>query len=180
MERGKLMLSELWDWVKTIAISFVIVFLVQAFLFSPAIVSGRSMEPTLSDRQWLFSNKIVYLIGKPKFGDVVVLNNPNRAVEKDNKYFVKRIVGVGGDHIEIRDGELYRNGEMLEEEYTDSVIEGRDVVNVTVPDGQYFVMGDNRKLMMSNDSRSFGPIDEDEIIGRIDGVIWPLTEFKWF
>jgi len=174
------MLAELWDWIKTIAISFVIVFLVQAFLFSPAIVSGKSMEPTLQDREWLFSNKIVYLIGSPKVGDVVVLNNPRREIEPDNKYFVKRVVGVGGDHIEIKDGSLYRNEELVEEEYTNSVIEGSDTTNLIVPEGQYFVMGDNRKLMMSNDSRSFGPIDEDEIIGRIDGVIWPLSKFKWF
>lgn len=174
------MLAELWDWIKTIAISFVIVFLVQAFLFSPAIVSGKSMEPTLENKEWLFSNKIVYLLGSPKVGDIVVLNNPHRAEEPDNKYFVKRVVGAGGDHIVIKDGALYRNDQLIEEPYTDSVIEGLDETDLVVPDGQYFVMGDNRKLMMSNDSRSFGPIDEDEILGRIDGVIWPLSKFEWF
>lgn len=174
------MLAELWDWIKTIAISFVIVFLIQTFLFSPAIVSGRSMEPTLHNKEWLFSNKIVYLIGSPKIGDIVVLKNPNRENEPDNKYFVKRIIGVGGDHIVIKDGQLYRNDELVEEPYTDSVIEGGEVTDIVVPEGHYFVMGDNRRLMMSNDSRSFGPIEEDEILGRIDGVIWPLSEFEWF
>lgn len=180
MERGNGMLSELWDWIKTIAISFVIVFLVQAFLFSPAIVSGKSMEPTLVDREWLFSNKIVYLIGSPKTGDIVVLNNPRIETEPNNKYFVKRVVGVGGDHIEIKNGMLYRNGEAVEEDYTNSEIEGNESIDLIIPEGHYYVMGDNRKLMMSNDSRSFGPIAEDEILGRIDGVIWPLSEFKWF
>jgi len=174
------MLAELWDWIKTIVIAFIIVFLVQMFLFSFAIVSGKSMEPTLLNKEWLFSNKIVYHISSPKVNDIVVLKNPNIADEPDDKYFVKRVVGVAGDHIEILNGQLIRNDEIVDEPYTDSEIEGMQDINIVVPEGMYYVMGDNRKLMMSNDSRSFGPIQDDSIVGRIDGIIFPFNKFKWF
>lgn len=174
------MLAELWDWIKTIVIAFVIVFLVQMFLFSLAIVSGKSMEPTLLNREWLFSNKIIYRIHAPEVNDIVVLINPARADNPDDKYFVKRVVGISGDRIEIKNGQLLRNGEVVEELYTDSIIEGSEEIDIVVPDDMYYVMGDNRKLMMSNDSRSFGPISKDSIVGRIDGVIFPFNKFKWF
>jgi len=174
------MIGELWDWIKTIVIAFIIVFLVQMFLFSLAIVSGKSMEPTLLHKEWLFSNKLVYHIASPKVNDIVVLKNPNIADNPADKYFVKRIVGKPGDHIEISNGHLVRNGEVIEETYTDSEIEGQQDIDLVVPDGMYYVMGDNRKLMMSNDSRSFGPIEQSTIVGRIDGIIFPFNKFEWF
>lgn len=174
------MFAEIWDWIKTIVVAFVIVFLVQMFLFSLAIVSGRSMEPTLHNKEWLFSNKIVYRISLPKINDIVVLKNPVPEENLGEKYFVKRVVGEAGDHIVIRDGELIRNGEVVVESYTDSIIQGNDDIDIIVPEGQYYVMGDNRKLMMSTDSRAFGPIDKDQIVARIDGIIYPFNKFTWF
>lgn len=174
------MLAELWDWIKTIVVAFVIVFLVQMFLFSLAIVSGRSMEPTLLNKEWLFSNKIVYRISSPKVNDIVVLKNPVPDENLGEKYFVKRVIGEEGDHIVIRDGQLIRNGEVVEEEFTDSIIEGNNDIDIIIPEGKYYVMGDNRKLMMSTDSRSFGPIAEDQIVARIDGIIYPFNKFTWF
>ncbi|URN95191.1 MAG: signal peptidase I [Candidatus Pristimantibacillus lignocellulolyticus] len=174
------MITEIWDWIKTIVIAFIIVFLVQMFLFSLAIVSGKSMEPTLLHKEWLFSNKIVYHISSPKLNDIVVLKNPRIADNPDDKYFVKRVVGGPGDHIEIVNGQLVRNGEVVEEAYTDSEIEGQQEIDIVVPEGMYYVMGDNRKLMMSNDSRSFGPVAEATIVGRIDGIIFPFNKFEWY
>jgi len=174
------MLAEIWDWIKTLVISFVIVYLIQAFIFSLAIVNGSSMEPTLFNKQWLFSNKIIYYISSPKTGEIVVLNNPNKAMNPTEKYFVKRVVGQPGDTIEIADGKLYRNGQLIEEKYIDSVIEGDAQIKVVVPEGMYYVMGDNRKLNRSNDSRSFGAIAKKEIVGRIDAKLWPIKEFKIF
>lgn len=174
------MLSEVWDWIKTIVIAFIIVFLVQMFLFSLAIVSGKSMEPTLQNKEWLFSNKIIYHISSPKVNDVVVLRNPVPEEHYGEKFFVKRVVGKAGDHLIIKDGQLIRNGEVVEEPYTDSIIEGQQEIDIIVPEDMYYVMGDNRKLMMSSDSRSFGPIAEDQIVGKIEGIIFPFNKFEWF
>ncbi len=174
------MLAEIWDWVKTLAISFVIVYLIQAFVFSLAIVNGSSMEPTLSNKQWLFSNKIIYHLSSPKVGDIVVLYNPDHSNNPEEKYYVKRVVGLSGDVIEITEGKLYRNGELVLEPYTDSIIEGEAKITVEVPQGMYYVMGDNRKLNRSNDSRNFGPIEKKEIVGRIDARLWPVNEIKLF
>ncbi|HIW35224.1 MAG TPA: signal peptidase I [Candidatus Paenibacillus intestinavium] len=174
------MIAELWDWIKTIVIAFVVVFLVQMFLFSLAIVSGSSMEPTLHNKEWLFSNKIIYHISSPKVNDIIVLENPDIADNPGDKYFVKRIVGKAGDHIEIINGQLVRNDKVVDEPYTDSVIEGLQDIDIVVPEGMYYVMGDNRKFMMSNDSRAFGPIQADRIVGRIDGIIFPFNKFEWF
>lgn len=170
-------LKELLEWAKTITISFLIVMVLHLFVFNLSTVEGHSMEPTLRDREWLFVNKIAYLIGSPKVGDIVILEDP-AAIGGQKDYLVKRIVGVAGDRIEIHNRELYRNGVKVTEEYTDVEIEDLDFMPVVVQKGQYFVMGDNRHSRASKDSRIFGTVPRSMIHGRADFILWPFKQLK--
>ncbi|NIK69567.1 MULTISPECIES: signal peptidase I [unclassified Paenibacillus] len=169
--------KEALEWAKTITISFLIVMVLHLFVFNLSTVEGHSMEPTLRDREWLFVNKAAYLIGNPKLGDIVILEDPSAyGTEKD--YLVKRVVGVAGDRIEIYNKQLYRNGEKVSEAYTDVEIEDLDFMPVIVPKGQYFVMGDNRHARASKDSRIFGTVPRSMIHGRADFILWPFKQVK--
>ncbi|CAM4416854.1 signal peptidase I [Paenibacillus tarimensis] len=170
-------LRELLDWVRTLGIAFVLVLLVHLFVFNLSTVEGHSMEPTLEDKQWLFVNKIGYLIGEPGRGDVVILEDPTDS-EGKTEYLVKRIIGVPGDTVEIRSGRMYLNGEQLVEAYTDADIEDMDYGPQKVGEGTYFVMGDNRHLGASKDSRTFGPVSSSLIKGKAQFVIWPITHIN--
>ncbi|MBD3921101.1 signal peptidase I [Paenibacillus sp. PR3] len=162
-------------WIKTISIALTIVLLLHAFVFHLSKVEGHSMEPTLHDHDWLYVNKFVYLFGNPKIGDVVILEDPSD--NPDKKLLVKRVIGVPGDRIEIRNRVLYRNGERVDETtYTDTEIDDLDFGPYEVPDEFYFVMGDNRHARASRDSRSFGPVIRDRISGRVDWIVWPTGD----
>jgi len=165
--------SELVDWLKALIAAVVIVLVLNQFVFHLSRVEGHSMDPTLADGEWLFVNKLVYLWRQPRAGDIIILENPLGGREK---YLVKRIIGVPGDKIEIMGGKLYRNGEPVVEPYTDSVIEDGDWGPGVVPEGAFFVMGDNRRRGESNDSRNpyIGWIPETSIKGKADYILWPF------
>lgn len=164
--------QELWDWTKSIAVALVIVILLNMYVFNLSTVKGHSMEPTLREKEWLFVNKLAFLVGHPQRGDVVILKDPDKqSVER--QFLVKRVVAVPGDKVEIRGGKLYVNGENVSEPYTDIKIEDGDRAPVTVEDGHYFVMGDNRHQGASKDSRIFGTVSEESIQGRADFILWP-------
>lgn len=166
--------KELWEWVKSIGTALVIVLILNQFIFNLSTVEGHSMQPTLEDNEWLFINRAVYLFGEPKRGDIVILRDPHRNLGW-NQYLVKRVIGVPGDAVEIRGGELYVNDQPLDEPYIDVQIEDGDMPLITLGDGEYFVMGDNRHWRSSLDSREFGPVPETLIKGRAEFVIWPLS-----
>lgn len=175
---GKNSLSaELWDWVKTIAIAFGIMVLLNMFVFNLSMVKGESMEPTLEASERLFINKIVYRFAEPARGDVIVLRDPSEGPDKKD-FLVKRVVGIPGDAIEVKGHILYVNGKPQEEAYTDVPIEDPDFGPLKLEDGRYFVMGDNRHFQKSKDSRKFGSISKSHIVGRAEFIFWPLTKIK--
>ncbi|MEK3732124.1 MULTISPECIES: signal peptidase I [Paenibacillus] len=169
--------TELWDWIKTIAIAFVIMVLLNMYVFNLSMVKGESMQPTLVASERLFINKVVYHFSKPARGDVVVLKDPSQGPDK-KEFLVKRIVGVPGDTIEVKNQKLYVNGEAQVESYTDVPIEDPGFQPVTLEEGHYFVMGDNRHLGKSKDSRMFGSVKESDIVGRAEFIFWPISEIK--
>ncbi|MUT65571.1 signal peptidase I [Paenibacillus sp. NEAU-GSW1] len=169
--------KELWDWTKTVVVSFAIVMLLHLFVFNLSTVEGHSMEPTLHEKEWLFINKLVYLFEQPKFGDIVILEDP-MSPAGEQELLVKRIIGVPGDRLEIYNKQLYRNGDLVEETYVDSVIEDLDFMPIQLEKGGYFVMGDNRHARASKDSRIFGTIQKSMIRGRAEFIIWPFGQFK--
>jgi len=164
-------MQELREWVVTLLVAIVIALVVRSFLFEPVRVDGSSMSTTLSNGEVMFVTKPEYLLGDPQRFDVVICHYPGRG----NTNFVKRVVGLPGDTVEVKGGYLYVNGEQYDEPY----ITHRPDYTLsayTVPEGQYFVLGDNRSN--SNDSHLIGPIDRDMIKGHVRSVFWPLDAWR--
>ena len=169
--------SEFISWMKTISIALIIIIILNSFVFQLSKVKGHSMEPTLTEKEVLIINKWVYLMNDPQIGDVVIVKNPIKEGRKE-KLLVKRIIGVPGDRIEIHNHCLYRNGEQVQENYTDSVIEGSNYGPYVVAKDTYFVMGDNRHARASLDSRDFDAVPRSLITGRADIIIWPFNHIN--
>ncbi len=167
--------SELWEWTKSIGTALVIVLIIHFFIFNLSTVKGQSMEPTLVDGEWLFINKIGYIIGGPDRGDIVILKDPNNNLGF-REFLVKRIVGLPGETVEVSNGKLYINSQERNEPFTNVAIQDGNYGPVVIPDGEFFVMGDNRHLMASTDSRRFGTVPEKLIKGKAQFVMWPVNK----
>lgn len=142
---------------------------VRLFLFAPYVVKGVSMEPTLEDNERILVNKWVYYTDQPKQGDIIVLH----ATKEDD--YIKRIIGVPGDELELKNGVLYRNGRVADEPYIAEVtLSGFD--RIIVPENSYFVMGDNRNRSM--DSREIGFVERSHVVGRAEYIFYPLDRIE--
>ena len=162
---------EALEWLLTILGAVAIAFAVRGLLFEPIRVDGHSMDNTLSDGEVMLVTKPEYIFGEPQRFDVVICHYPGRG----NTNFVKRIVGIPGDTVEVRDGYLYVNGERYEEPYVDHRPD-YTMAPMQVPEGQFFVLGDNRAN--SNDSHLVGPIDRSMIMGHVRHVLLPLDHWR--
>ncbi|MDO5754989.1 MAG: signal peptidase I [Tissierellia bacterium] len=164
--------SVLMDWISLIATALIIAFVIHSFILSSTIIDGSSMNPTLEDRDRLLVNKISAHINRYQHGDIVEFHAPDR----DGDY-IKRIIGLPGDTVEILDNEVYVNGQKIHENYTSSQITllTKDQNRWVVEEGQVFVMGDNRMPGGSHDSRSFDTIDMDSIVGIAFFRFMPLS-----
>lgn len=168
--------KELLDWSIALIVAFIIVIVLKAFVFQLSTVRSISMQPTLYEHEWLFINKATLKFGSLDRGDVIILKDPSEGSDR-KQFLVKRIIGIPGDTIEIRAGQLYINGELKVEPYTDVMIEDGDFGPEKVNSGHYFVMGDNRHQYASKDSRKFDQVSEKLIKGRADLIIWPIS--RW-
>lgn len=166
--------TNVWiEWGKTIGIAVVLAFFIKTFLFSTSIVEGESMAPTLKSGDRIIFNKAVYLIGKPKRGDIVIIKRPL-------KNYVKRIIGLPGETIEIRNNILYINDIPYEQKFISEDLINRtgNIEPIQIPQGAYYVMGDNRPI--SKDSRNgLGFIEEKHIIGRSEIIFYPFHEWSF-
>lgn len=163
--------QEIIEWIVTLAVAAVIALSIKALIFEPVRVDGSSMSNTLMDGEILLVTKPEYLLGDPERFDVVICHYPDRG----NTNFVKRIVGIPGDTVEVKGGYLYVNGEKYEEPYIDNR-PNYTMSAYTVPEGHYFVLGDNRSN--SNDSHLIGPITRDMVCGHVRHVVWPISEWR--
>jgi signal peptidase I len=152
--------------LETVVPALLIAVAINFFLAQATQVQGQSMEPNLHTAQRLVVEKVTYRFHGPRTGDIVVLDLPEAGPE----LLIKRVIGLPGDTISSQDGQVYINGEPLEEPYITSP-GGRDIPEQIVPPLHVFVMGDNRQF--SNDSRNFGPVPIDHIIGRAWFSYWP-------
>lgn len=141
-----------------ISILLAVVAICFVFVFSPVHVSGESMAPTYNDNDWLFQNKLTREYEK---GDVIVFYSPEK-----NKKLIKRIIGTGGDTIEVKNLTLYVNGEIYTENY-DTIDFNDDFPAITVPKGEYFVLGDNRPISLDSRYDVIGTISKEYIEGKI-------------
>lgn len=150
-------------------ILFLIVFIIfNTFFYSIFIVSGASMYPTFKDKDWIAWDKNIYNNNNPARGDIVVINYPG---DPDNKKYVKRIVGLPGDEIEIKEEQVFINNHQLDESYLNYNVGTDPDGTWTLKENQYFVMGDNRPN--SNDSRYFGPVEKRFILGKAISRVYP-------
>jgi signal peptidase I len=174
------------DWAVTIAIAVAAVLAIKTWVVNPYRIPTSSMEPTLhcarpedgcqassSDR--VLANRFIYRFRDPERGDIVVFETPEKAVRRCGAggTFVKRIVGLPGDHIAQTDGVLYVDGQPLDEPYVNGGPRGPDFAERALEADEYFMMGDNRGE--SCDSRAWGPVTRDDLIGPVFAVYWPLT-----
>ncbi|MFJ8459437.1 signal peptidase I [Lysinibacillus xylanilyticus] len=174
--------SEFWEWVKAIAFALMLTFVIKQFLFTPVLVKGASMMPTLVDHDRVIVNKIGPTLQSYDRFDIVVIE-----MNEETNY-IKRIIGLPGDKIEYKDDQLYINGEKYNEPYLDQYKKElkdtgtltydftleQNLGETTVPEGHYFVLGDNRRV--SNDSRNpeVGFISEEQIMGTTNIICWPM------
>ena len=140
------------------------VILIRTFIITPVRVDGASMDQTLEDGQIL----LLYKLANVDYGDIVVLDE-----EKEGEIIIKRIIGMPKDTVSKKDNTVYVNDEELEEDYAYG--ETSDYEEITLGDDEYFILGDNRPI--SKDSRYFGPVKEDEIIGKVIFRLWPFNKF---
>jgi signal peptidase I len=172
----------LFELVETLVLTVVIFLGVQAFVAQPFKVEGSSMEPTLLGSQYVLIDKLTPRWSAYQPGDIVVLTPPP-GVEAGTTPFIKRVIAVAGDRVELREGAVFVNGSRLTEPYVatdDGVREQTDTRGQetawTIPPGDVFVLGDHRQV--SEDSRAFGPVPTGSILGRAFLRYWPLDTFE--
>jgi signal peptidase I len=171
-EKKSSILGTVVEIVVIVAAAFAIALLVQAFLVKPFTIHQVSMRPTLEEGDRILLNRLSYHFRDEARGDIVVFHSPINPDED----LVKRIVAVGNDRVAISGGKLYVNGVAQDEPYLLEQDFNGEMPETVVPAGEVFVMGDNRNN--SGDSRLFGPISADTIIGSAFAVYWPIRHWK--
>lgn len=163
---------ELRSWTRDLAVALGLAVVVMIFLYQPVKVEGTSMNPLLSDQERIFINKFVYHFEPIDRGDVVVFWYP---LDR-SKSFIKRVVGLPGETIQIKAGDVYVDGKELPDQYVpSSYLDGSSFGPRRIPPDSYFVMGDHRDS--SNDSRVFGPVPRQYIYGKAVFAYWPVDHF---
>lgn len=170
-ERGSGILKEIISWVICLGLSALCAYLLITFVFRLTIVKGESMDHTLATGQTLYVDKLFLRFSEPKRGDIVIVEYPG-----SDESFVKRVVGMPGEKIYIKDSKVYINGNSQIDVWNGSHVIG-DMDEVTVPENSYFVMGDNRSNSKDSRSKSVGTISRDHIIGRAVFRVYPFSEF---
>jgi signal peptidase I len=163
-------LSELKPWLRDILLAFFFAVLIVIFIVQPVKVEGTSMQPRLADQERIFVNRFIYRLSEIQRGDVVVFWYPRDR----SKSFIKRVLGVPGDEVEIRRGSVYVNGSKIDEPYLDPQFRDQDSLGRRiVPPDRYFVLGDHRSS--SNDSRNWGFVPRELIYGKAVFCYWPIS-----
>ena len=180
-----------------IIVAFLLALVIKSLLVQAFFIPSQSMENTLLVGDRVLVNKIVYRFREPQRGDVIVFKNPTAApVDRGfiedvvnwvteglgfssdpQKDYIKRVIGLPGETVEMKGGKIFINNKRIQEPYLHPARDGADHPKTEVPDGMYFMMGDNRGN--STDSRVFGPISRDSIVGRAFVILWPPPRFSW-
>ena len=160
-------MEKITKWLKENIVFLIIltaIIITRIFFFSPIRVNGTSMYPTLQDKEFMILNKISLKQGINRF-DIVV-------VQENNKYIIKRVIGLPGESVMYKDSKLYINGKVVEDNYSKTTT--NDFDNVVLGENEYFVMGDNRAV--SSDSRIIGPVNIKNIKGKTNLIIFPFNK----
>ncbi len=173
----KKILYTIWEIAEVFLVALIAVAAIKYFLIQPFIVNGASMEPSFYDGDYLLVDELSYHFEQPQRGDVIVFKSP----QDPSIYFIKRIIGLPGETIEVDNNVVKINGQVLDEKYlTDSLKDewSGNVPPTKLDSNHYFAMGDNR--INSFDSRYWGPLDKNAIIGLVRLRLWPPSEIKFF
>lgn len=166
--------KEIWSWIKSLTLAVILALVIREYVLAFYVVDGTSMLPSLHNGQLVAVNKLVYRLDDPHHGDVVVFVAQGEAFGPEEKrIFIKRLIALPGDFVEIRQGALFINGKLMIEQYIDVEMQG-DFGPLFIEEGLFFAMGDNRRPNGSWDSRELGPFPLDTILGRADLIIFPI------
>lgn len=172
--------SFLLEFVQSIVLALSVFVLLYLFIAQPNQVKGSSMFPNFKDGEYLLTDKLSYQLGQPQRGDVVIFKAPpSEPCAADECEYIKRVIGLPGDKVMVKQGDVYLNGKLLDQSflpikvYSSPGQYAQEGVEETVPEGQYLCFGDNRSN--SRDGREFGPIDRKSIVGKAFFVYWPIN-----
>ena len=154
-----------------LAVVLISIYIIYGFIAQPFLVQGASMEPNFSSGDYILIDEATYRFREPTRGEVIVFKNPNDTSE----FFIKRIVGLPGEEIIINDSDVVIDGERIDEAYLEEVVNVKGQYIFQLDEDEFFVMGDNRP--QSFDSRSWGPLDDDFIVGVVRLRLWPPATF---
>jgi len=180
-EFAKGVFSVILEFIITIVIIFLVSFVIRMFILQPFVVEGQSMEPNFHNQEYLLAEKVTKYFKDYKRGDVIIFRSPS-----ENFNLIKRIIALPGEKVTVEDGKIKifknpfaKDGIQMEEKYVlPDESQNQEPVEVTLKSDEYFVLGDNRTN--SVDSRSFGPIKKDEIIGKVWLTAFPITNLEIF
>lgn len=174
----KQLFLSIWEVLEIALIALATVFLIRTFLVQPFLVSGASMEPSFSDGNYLLVDELTYRFREPERGEIIVFESPT-----GDSYFIKRVIGLPGERVQIKQGIITvtaNNNQLiaLKESYLLPGTKTAGDVELVLKDGQYFVLGDNRGY--SFDSRSWGSLEAEKIIGLVRLRLWPINKVMAF
>ena len=166
------------EFVRDIIIAIAVVVIV-SFIIKPTIVKEHSMENTLQNNDYVILYKLAYLTkDHPDRGDIIVFKSSMQTDDGKTKMLIKRVIGVEGDTISIHDGNVYRNGKLLNEPYVKGGYTDGEVSNLVVPDNELYVMGDNRSVSVDSRSTDVGFVSEDSVVGKAVIRLFPFNKLK--
>ena len=170
--------STIIEWVKVFGLAIILAFVITLFI-KPTLVRGDSMVPTLHENDYLIINRMVYRIKKNKNGDIIVFKSDLEATDGTNKDLVKRVIGVEGDKVVITNGQVYVNDKLLNEPYLSEGMDTEGEMEVTVPKGKLFVLGDNREVSLDSRYDKVGLVDVSDVEGKVFVRLYPFNDISF-
>ncbi|QHI72864.1 signal peptidase I [Aminipila terrae] len=165
--------------IKEVLIAVIIAFIIMQFI-KPTIVKESSMQPTLYENNYILLNKQAYNFGQPKRGDIIVFHTGLKLENGKEKMLIKRVIGLPGETITIKEGNVYINDKMLTEKYTKDGYTDGDIENLKIPKGEMFVMGDNRLVSIDSRLDEVGCVKIDDVLGKAFVRLYPFNEIRTF
>lgn len=165
------------EWLKDIAIAVIVATVVLQFV-KPTVVREYSMEPTLHPNDYLFLSKQAYRFGEPDRGDIVVFQSDFELENGKKKYLIKRIIGLPGETITIKNGKVYIDGAIIKEPYLKGMATDGNITNLEIPKDSIFAMGDNRENSLDSRDPSVGFVKMDRVLGKAFIKLYPFDEIK--
>ena len=163
------------EWIKDIVIAVIIALVIMQFI-KPTIVKECSMQPTLYENNFIVLSRQAYLFDKPETGDIIVFHTNLKTQTGQEKLLIKRIIGLPGDTINIKDGQVWINGELLDEPYTKEQYTSGFIDEEVIPEDSLFVMGDNRQNSADSRDPKVGLVKIDDILGKAVFRLYPFNE----